>query len=95
MKDPTFVKTRDDILDNLQAMTVQLDACIDSGLIDYGCDYYNTLSELQDDIGVAKTWNELEEIVTRAKTLEKDFDTFLSLKGKSTIGLSWPTFFNI
>lgn len=90
MKDPKFKQACNQISENLNAMSIQLQACIDSGMMDYSSQYYNLLNLLQEDIEIVKTWDELGEIITRAKTLEKDFDTWLSLKGRSTIGLSWP-----
>lgn len=90
MKDPKLKEACHQTAENLNAMSVQLDACINSGMTDYSSQYYNSLNELQDDIELIKTWDELDEIIIRAKTLENDFDTWLSLKGRSTIGLIWP-----
>ena len=90
-KDPQFTKARDDVLDNLDTIQVSLDACVDEGMLDYESAYYNELSDLIEDARIVKTWDELIEIITLAKTLETDIDAWASLHGRTSISLIWPS----
>ena len=89
-KDPKIVQAKDDILENLEAIQMILDRCVDEGMIDYESAYYNELSDLVKETHQATLWNELEEVITLAKTLETDIDAWLSVHGRTTVSLIWP-----
>jgi hypothetical protein len=89
-KDKQFSDAKDAVMENLEAIQALLDRCVDEGMIDYESSYYNELSDLLEDAHLVKTWDELIEIITLAKTLEVDIDAWLSIHGRSSVGLSWP-----
>ena len=89
-KDPQFIQAKSDVLDNLDAVQMSLESCVNEGMIDYDSAYYNKLSDLIEDAESVATWDELMEIISIAKTLEIDIDAWLSIHGKTTLSLPWP-----
>lgn len=89
-KDPELTKAKKDVLDNLDAIQMSLETCVNEGMIDYNSSYYNELSDLIEDARIVNTWEELMEIIALAKTLETDIDAWFSMHGKTTISLPWP-----
>jgi hypothetical protein len=59
-------------------------------MIDTSDEYYNELLDLIDDAHIVSTWDELEEIVTKAKALEKGVISWMSLHGRTSLSLPWP-----
>ena len=90
-KDKQLSKAKRDIIDNIEAIQLVLNQCENDGMVDFESSYYNELSELHDDTRVVETWEELMEIVSRAKTLENDIDGWLSFHGRTSFSLTWPT----
>jgi hypothetical protein len=39
---------------------------------------------------LAKSFPELQEVISQAKLLEMDIDAWLSRKGRTTLSLEWP-----
>ena len=89
-KDKQLIQAKEDIIDNLEAIQLVLRECESGGMVDFESSYYNELSDLITDARIVKTWDELMEIVTRAKTLETDVDGWLSFHGRTTVSLTWP-----
>ncbi len=89
-KDPQFVSAQNTVLDNLQIIETTLDRCVDDGMIDSESAYHNRLEDLLDAARLAKTWDELMEVISIAKTFEEDIDTWLSYHGRNTVELIWP-----
>jgi uncharacterized protein YjgD (DUF1641 family) len=90
-KDPKFSQAVSDVMDNLQVLQVALNRAVDEGMIDEGSSYYNELLDLLEDARIVKTWEELMEIISLAKTIEVDIDAWVSLRGATSISLSWPS----
>lgn len=89
-RDPQLEKAAADVKDNLEALQMSLRRCVNEGMIDEGDAYYNELLDLIDDAEIVTTWDELKEIITRAKTIEVDIDAWLSIRGATTISMLWP-----
>jgi hypothetical protein len=89
-KDPQFTKAREAVFENLEALRISLDRCVREGMIDEGDAYYNELLDFMDDAEIVTSWDELNEIITRAKTIEVDIDAWLSIRGSTTISMIWP-----
>lgn len=89
-KDPKLKKAQQDILDNLDALEIALDRCVDEGMLDPDSAYHNKIEDLIDETRLAKSFEELREVVTLAKTFEDDVDTWMALHGQSTVELEWP-----
>jgi hypothetical protein len=92
-KDPkiiAFLEARGDTVENLEAVELSLSRCRDEGMIDLEDAYYNELLALIDEATLAETWDELMEVVTKAKTLEIDVAAWLSSHGRTSISLPWP-----
>src|SRR5258708_2372229 len=87
---PTFLDARGTTVENLEAIRFSLRRGEDEGLIRSDDVLYNEMVELIDDAGAVDNWEELEELIVKAQVLEQDVDTWLSLRGLSTVSLSWP-----
>lgn len=77
-------------LQNLRTLRNLLDVSIREGMIDRDAVLYNQILALIDDAHIVKTEEDLKEAIAQGKTLETEIDTWLSLHGRTTIGLSWP-----
>lgn len=89
-QDPKFAQAKSDTMDNLQILQTALDRALDQGMIDYESTYYNELLDLLEDARIVKTWEELMEIISLAKTIEIDIDAWVSLRGGDSMSLNWP-----
>lgn len=90
-KDSILIDAKHVVRDNLYALKFNLITCVDEGMIDQGDQLYNTVIALIADISVIKNWDEMLELIERSKTLERDVDVWLSLHGRTSLSLSWPT----
>jgi hypothetical protein len=79
------------VRDNLESLRIYLINCVDEGMIDLGDELYNALLALIDDCGIIANWDEMLEVIERSKILEQDIDVWLSLHGRTSLSLSWPT----
>ena len=82
---------RENILENLSILQAKLENATDRGMLDLDDYYYNELLGLIDESNLAKAWEELEEVIYKAKTIETDIDAWLSQRGYTTISLEWPS----
>lgn len=89
-KDLEFLEARGETVDCLRAIQMNLSRCVDEGMIDEDSFYYNEILNLIDEATLSKNWNELEEVITKAKTLEVDVDAWLSGHGQTTLSMQWP-----
>lgn len=92
-KDPkiiAFLEARGDTVENLEAIKLSLSRCMDEGMIDLEDAYYNELLALIDEATLSETWDELMEVIAKAKTLEIDVAVWLSNHGRTSISLPWP-----
>lgn len=85
-----FLKTKADVIDNLEAIRKNLNSCVDNGMIDFEDSIYNQLLGLLDEASVSTAWAELEEVISKGKTLEIDVAAFLASHGQASLSLSWP-----
>lgn len=93
-KDPkilAFLVARGDTVENLEAIQLSLSRCVDEGMIDLEDTYHNEILALIDEASLSKGWDELMEVVTKAKTLEIDVAVWLANHGRTSISLPWPT----
>lgn len=87
-----FSQAVHDIIENLESLQMLLDRCVDDeGMIDVESRFHNELCDLIDETRIASSWEELEEVINRGKTVEIDVDSFLSRHGRTTISMSWPS----
>ncbi len=77
--------------DNLETLRIYLVNCVDDGMIDLGDELYNAIFALIEDCGIVVNWDEMIELVERAKILEQSIDAWLSLHGRASLSLPWPT----
>ena len=87
----SLFEAKEVVVENLEALDAKLDFAVTQGMIDENSTYHNEISTLVDDVGLAQSWEELAEIIYRAKILEVDMNTWLSFKGDTTFGLEWPS----
>lgn len=85
-----FLEARSDTIENLEAIQLSLSRCMDEGMIDLEDAYYNEILALLDEASISKSWDELMEVVAKAKTLEIDVAAWLSSHGRTSISLPWP-----
>lgn len=85
------MEAKDDVTENLEAIRTNLSRCMESRMVDDpNATYYNEVVDLIDEASVAKDWDELEEIIEKAKTLEVDVAVWLARYGQTSIALPWP-----
>ncbi len=87
----SLLKAKTAVIENFESLKLKLDQAEDLGFIDTEEAYYNAMDTLLEDAKMAQSWDELAAVIDQGKTLEEDLDTWLSLKGFTTIGLQWPT----
>jgi hypothetical protein len=85
-----FLEAQSTVTENLEAIKLNLTACVEEGMLDTDDYFYNEILLLIDQADIAKTWDELEEVITKAKILEVDVAAFLAGKGRTTLSLPWP-----
>lgn len=85
-----FLEAKGDTIENLRAIQTSLSRCIDEGMLDLEDQYYNELLTLIDETFLSHTWDELEEVIAKAKILEVDVAVWLSGHGRTSISLPWP-----
>ncbi|EKE08186.1 MAG: hypothetical protein ACD_17C00297G0002 [uncultured bacterium] len=86
-----FINTKSDVIDNLKAIQEALSLSVNDGMVDLEDRLYNELLGLVDQASVSNSWEELEEVISKGKTLETDVDAFLNVHGQSTMSLPWPS----
>lgn len=89
-KIPEYLKAKEDVVENLEAIRFSLNRCIQEGMIDENADHYNELLVLLDEAYISEGWDDLLEVITKAKTLEVDVAAWLSRHGRASVSLPWP-----
>ena len=89
-KDLDFLEARGDTVENLKAIQESLARSIDGGMIDLEDSFYNQVLSLIDEASLSKTWDELMEVIAKAKTLEVDIAAWLATHGRTSLSLPWP-----
>ena len=92
-KDPRilqFLESKSDTVENLKAIQMNLNRCVNEGMIDLEDTYYNELISLIDEASIAENWDELSEVISKAKVLEIDVAAWLAGQGQTSISLPWP-----
>jgi len=87
----TFKEAKKRVVGNFSELEQLLEQAINQGLVDENSSYYNMILTLKEDVPIAQDWPQLSEIIYKGKRLEEDIDTWLSLKGYTTIELLWPS----
>ena len=85
-----FLESRGDTVENLEAIRLNLTRCVDDGMVDRENTYYNELLALIDEASMSKNWEELTEVISKAKSLEVDVAVWLSNHGQTSLSLPWP-----
>lgn len=85
-----FIRAKEAILDNMEALLMRVDDCQDLGLIDEKSALYNQILDIMDEAQVSSTFEELEEVIAVAKDIEFHLDSYLLRHGVSTMDLQWP-----
>lgn len=92
-KDPKileFLEAKGDVVENLEAIRLNLERCVEKGMLDVDDVYYNEIMLFIDEASISGGWAELEEVIAKAKTLEIDIAAWLAKNGKASISLPWP-----
>lgn len=92
-KDPKeleFIEAKEETMDNLEMLKQSLERCVNAGMSDPGETFHNKLIDLIDEAVLVKTYPELAEVISQAKTIENDLDFWFSEKGATTLSLQWP-----
>lgn len=85
-----FVQAKEDVIENLEAVQLNLNRCLEEGLKDEGDAFYNEVLGLLDEAHIADTWEELSEAISKGKTLEIDIAAWMAFHGRTTVSLPWP-----
>jgi hypothetical protein len=84
-----FSHDKKDTIINLESIQLTLSECINEDMMDEQDELYNELIELLNEARLVKTYPELAEVITKAKTIEADIDGWLSMKHRETLSISW------
>ena len=85
-----FLQAKEDTTYNLETIRESLVRCVSEGMIDEDDAYYNELLGLMDEAAIAGEWDEILEVITKAKTLENDVSGWMARHGRSNMSLLWP-----
>jgi hypothetical protein len=83
-------KDKEDTVENLEAIQMVLQQCINDGMLDENAHFYNEILVLIDEASLVKADPELDEVISKAQTLETDIDAWLSMHRRETLSLTWP-----
>ena len=78
------------IIDNIEALKINLIECKDAGLEDIDDSLYNEIIVLEEETKAQDTDLGLSEVILRAQIIENKLDEWYSLHGISTLSLDWP-----
>ncbi len=87
---PDFFTSKEYAVENLEMLRKAILSCLNAGLTGPEDSFYNQCLSLMDDARIVENWDEMEDLVTRAKLLESDISTWLAIYGQTTISLVWP-----
>lgn len=90
MAKTSLLQDKENTLDNLKAIRMTLQECIDEGMMDENDRFYNELGELIDQAHLIQSYPELAEVIIAGKSLETDIDAWLSMRRRETLSLNWP-----
>jgi hypothetical protein len=91
MKDKPFHDAIKEVTANLDEIQTTLIQCVEQGMLDTEDILYNRLLDLLDDASIVNNWDDLEELINQAKTLEQDIAAWLSLNGRTSYSYHWPS----
>lgn len=90
VKDRRFGEAKSETIGNLISIRKNLSRSIEEGMLDPQADHYNELLLLEDEADISKTWDELMEVITKAKILEVEVAAWLSGHGRTSVSFPWP-----
>ncbi|MBN1914562.1 MAG: hypothetical protein JW769_01575 [Parachlamydiales bacterium] len=85
-----FLALKDTIMDNLEVLKMYLDTISQEGFSDPESALYNQITDLVDQTDSITIPQELETIIIRGRTIERNLDSWLSREGRSSLELEWP-----
>jgi len=85
-----LIDAKEKILQNLSDLVDMLQQCENIGFHDYERAVYNELVDLQDETEAIDIYLELQLVINRSQTVEKQIERFLSQEGVSTTAINWP-----
>lgn len=85
-----FLEARDLCVSNLRSLKMALEQSLDDKRIDLENELYDQLLVFLDGAPVIESWEELEDVIERAKMLEREIDEWLSIHELTSYSLSWP-----
>lgn len=86
-----FDEAKAQTIETSKDLQVLLATCLAMGMKDHGSRFHNSIIGFLEDFREISTENELREILLKAKTVEKDLSAWLSMQGKTTVSLNWPS----
>lgn len=90
MDPKVFEEKKDEVIENIDVLMTRLDVCVNSGMLDSEAQVHNEIFDLRDDTDEVETPDELAQIIYKCRTIETNIDRWLSSRGETTVGLSWP-----
>lgn len=90
VKDPRLAEAQEQVRDNLSRLKMALEESVKEGLVDLESDHYNELLDLLTETSLSKSFEELLEVVAKAKALETEIAAWSVQHGRTSFSLSWP-----
>lgn len=89
-KDLQFIESKGDVVQNLEAIELNLLQFSNEKTIAFKNAFYDQILDLIEEARNASSWHELADIISKAKILEIDIASFLSRHGQASMSLPWP-----
>jgi len=89
-KNLQFIESKGIVIENLEAIEINLVQCSDERMLDFQNTYYNEVLSLIEETRDCSSWAQLDEIVGKAKILEIDIASWLARHGRTSLSLPWP-----
>jgi hypothetical protein len=86
-----FSNAKEDTLENIEAMQLEMDACLSLGMVDEGGRFNDKIALVSSQVVHSHTWEELQAAIEMAQDLETELEAWLAIHGRSTLGFEWPS----
>ena len=85
-----FSEYKKQVIENLKCLQDNLGSCEEIGMLDEHETIYNEIVDLLDEARGSETISDLSEIITNARVIETNIDSWLSNTGISNTEIIWP-----
>jgi len=85
-----FFEYQDQIINNLATLRINLENCEEMGMLDIKETIYNQIVDIIEQTKSVDTILGLSDILSKAKDIEAQLDSWYSKEGLTNTALTWP-----